>query len=41
MCKYESLIDGTLGLSDIALMNDALDVRAENQRRYMDAKSKR
>lgn len=31
MCKYESLIDGTLGLEDIALMNDALAVRADNQ----------
>lgn len=30
-CKYESLIDGTLGLEDIALMNDALAVRADNQ----------
>jgi hypothetical protein len=26
VCKYESLIDGTLGLEDIALMNDALAV---------------
>ncbi|WP_423196794.1 NTP pyrophosphohydrolase MazG putative catalytic core domain-containing protein [Cupriavidus sp. H19C3] len=31
MCKYESLLDGTLGLEDIALMNDALAVRADNQ----------
>ena len=31
LCKYESLIDGTLGLEDIALMNDALAVRADNQ----------
>ncbi|WP_172966038.1 DUF6889 family protein [Cupriavidus pauculus] len=31
MCKYESLTDGTLGLEDIALMNDALAVRADNQ----------
>lgn len=30
LCKYESLIDGTLGLADIALMNDALDVREDN-----------
>jgi len=33
MCRYESLIDGTLDLADIARMNDALDVRDENQRR--------
>lgn len=31
MCRYESLIDGTLDLSDIDLMNDALAVRADNQ----------
>jgi hypothetical protein len=31
MCKYESLIDGTLGLEDLALLNDALDVRAANE----------
>lgn len=31
MCRYESLIDGTLGLFDIALMNDALAVRADNK----------
>lgn len=31
MCKFESLKDGTLDLADIALMNDALDVRADNQ----------
>lgn len=32
-CKYESLIDGTLSLCDLALLNDALDVREENTRR--------
>ncbi|WP_422110582.1 DUF6889 family protein [Burkholderia multivorans] len=32
MCKYESLIDGTLSLADIALMNDSLAVRADAQR---------
>ncbi|WP_446902994.1 DUF6889 family protein [Burkholderia sp. YIM B11467] len=31
MCKYESLIDGTLGLADVALMNDYLAVRADNE----------
>lgn len=31
MCKYESIIDGTLDLADIALMNDALDVVADNE----------
>lgn len=31
MCKYESLIDGTLDLNDMALMNDGLDVIADNE----------
>jgi hypothetical protein len=33
MCKYESLLDGTLALEDILRMNDALDVQNENQER--------
>ncbi len=33
MCAYESLKNGALDLADIALMNDMLDARAENQRR--------
>jgi hypothetical protein len=32
-CKYESLKDGTLDLLDIAIMNDALAVKAENDAR--------
>lgn len=31
LCRYESLIDGTLSLADVALMNDALDVRDDNE----------
>jgi len=31
MCRYESLKDGSLDLFDIALMNDALTVRADNE----------
>ena len=31
MCKFESLLDGTLDLAHIALMNDALDVVADNE----------
>jgi hypothetical protein len=31
LCKYESLLDGTLDLADIALMNDALAVRRDNE----------
>lgn len=34
MCKLESLYDGTLSLAQIALANDALDVRDENGRRH-------
>ena len=37
MCKYESLLDGTLSIDDIALMNDALDVKQENEERYAEA----
>lgn len=37
MCKYESLIDGTLDLVDLARMNDCLDVKAENEHRYRKA----
>jgi len=31
LCRFESLTDGTLDLADIALLNDALDVQADNQ----------
>lgn len=37
MCSYESLKNGALDLEDFALMNDALDVKAENERRYQKA----
>lgn len=37
LCKYESLVDGTLNLADVARMNEAIDVRDENQARYNDA----
>jgi hypothetical protein len=33
MCRYESLIDGTLDLADVALLNETLDVFDENERR--------
>lgn len=33
-CRYESLIDGSLSIMDVARMNDALAVRAENERRH-------
>lgn len=31
LIKYESLIDGTLGLEDVALLNDAISVRNANE----------
>ena len=37
MCLYESLKNGALDLEDIARMNAALDVKAENERRYRKA----
>lgn len=40
MCLYESLIDGTLDVADVAMMNDVLDVRDENQARAQHAASK-
>lgn len=40
MCRYESLLDGTLGLYDIALMNDALNVIADNEQIAHEAEKK-
>lgn len=40
LCRYESLKDGTLDLCDIALMNDALAAKEENERRYFNANKK-
>lgn len=33
LCKYESLLDCTLSLDDVAAMNEALDVQLANQQR--------
>lgn len=33
MCRYESLLDGTLSLADIALMNEVLQAEGENESR--------
>lgn len=33
MCLYESLKNGAVNLNDIALMNESLDVEAENRYR--------
>lgn len=32
-CEYRHMVDGTLGLYDIAVMNDLLDVKDENDAR--------
>jgi len=37
LCQYESLKNGVLDLEDIAKMNDALDIRFENEQRYRKA----
>ena len=37
LCRYESLLDGTLDLADIDTLNEVLDVREENDRRIRDA----
>jgi hypothetical protein len=39
LCSYESLLDGTLDLADVARMNDWIDVRDENERRLREAAS--
>ena len=41
MCRYESLVDGRLGLDDVADMNEALDVADENQQRYLNSRRDR
>ena len=41
LCRYEGLKDGTLSLEDVALMNDALTVQEENERRFMAGRKKR
>jgi hypothetical protein len=33
VCLYESLVNGALSLEDVARMNAALDVKAENEKR--------
>ena len=40
-CTYKDLIDGTLRLYDVAVLNDVIDVRNENDRRLEEALSKR
>ncbi len=37
MCLYESLLDGRIGMEDLARMNAALDVKMENENRLRKA----
>lgn len=36
LCRYESLLDGTLDLADLATLNELLDLEHENRRRLED-----
>lgn len=40
LCRFESLKDGTLDLADVALMNDALLLRADNKARIREAEER-
>jgi hypothetical protein len=40
-CRYESLKDGTLDISDIAEMNDAIAAEDENRERAQEAAKNR
>lgn len=37
LCTYTALLDGSLDLGDIVRMNDALDVKFENEARAAEA----
>jgi hypothetical protein len=37
MCRYESLLDGKLTLVDLARMNEALAIKADNEARAVAA----
>lgn len=39
MCKYESMLDGTLSIYDLLMMNDYLNVCQENEIRAHEAMS--
>lgn len=39
-CSYESMVDGTLSLGDVGLLNIAIDVYDENTMRYSEALEK-
>lgn len=39
-CRYESLKNGALDLFDVLLLNEAIDVQDENERRLMPKRGK-
>jgi hypothetical protein len=41
MCSYENLKNGVLDLEDLLRMNDALDVKEENELRHREASNER
>lgn len=41
LCMFESLLDGTVDVAHIAVLNDVLDLHDENQRRLEDANKPR
>jgi hypothetical protein len=41
MCNFESLKNGVLDLADVAMMNDALEVSDENEKRMQAANAPR
>lgn len=40
LCRYESLLDGSVDLVDIAIMNDAIAAENENAARHREAMAK-
>jgi len=40
-CRYESLLDGTLTLLDLAKMNEAIATQSENEIRAQEAMKRR
>lgn len=40
LCSYESLLNGVLTLDDILILNEGLDVQAENEARLAAARRK-
>jgi len=37
LVRYESLLDGTVGIEDLSRLHDSMAVKAENQYRYEEA----